>query len=357
MPTIDPELLSRAVARGLISAAQAEGLDRLSREDGAGAPGTPAPERDLADDPERLRFVTGFADIFVTLGIALFLGAAFYLGSLHAGPAPAAAGVALLSWGLAELFSRRRRMALPSIALLAAFSGAVFLAVASSIAAWLGTPARFDALQGLSLALSFAAMLGAALLHYRRFRVPITVAAGAAAAAGIVLGLAQAALPGLSTLSFNTLVSALGLTIFSLAMRYDLADPQRLTRRTDIAFWLHLLAAPMIVHPVLAPFVRGGAVSAAGAAAILAVVLLLSLVALATDRRAILVAGLVYAGIATGWLIRRAGLEGSVVPLSLLVLGAFVLMLGAGWQALRRPVLGALPSRLAARLPHPVGVR
>ena len=42
----------------------------------------------------------------------------------------------------------------------------------------------------------------------------------------------------------------LGIGVFLLAMRWDSSDRARLTRRTDVAFWLHLLAAPMIVHPV-----------------------------------------------------------------------------------------------------------
>ena len=43
-----------------------------------------------------------------------------------------------------------------------------------------------------------------------------------------------------------------GLAVFALAMRFDLSDPKRQTRRTDIAFWLHMLAAPLIVHPLAA---------------------------------------------------------------------------------------------------------
>jgi hypothetical protein len=42
----------------------------------------------------------------------------------------------------------------------------------------------------------------------------------------------------------------LGVGVFLYAMRWDSSDPARVTRRSDVAFWLHLLAAPMIVHPV-----------------------------------------------------------------------------------------------------------
>ena len=41
-------------------------------------------------------------------------------------------------------------------------------------------------------------------------------------------------------------VLVLGIGVFLFAMRWDSSDPARVTRRSDVAFWLHLLAAPMI---------------------------------------------------------------------------------------------------------------
>ena len=46
------------------------------------------------------------------------------------------------------------------------------------------------------------------------------------------------------------LVLIAGLGVFTLAMWWDRSDRVRQTRRSDVAFWLHLLAAPMIAHPV-----------------------------------------------------------------------------------------------------------
>ena len=40
-------------------------------------------------------------------------------------------------------------------------------------------------------------------------------------------------------------------------MRYDLSDPARETRRTDAAFWLHLLAAPLLVHTLVRGMLPG----------------------------------------------------------------------------------------------------
>lgn len=41
-----------------------------------------------------------------------------------------------------------------------------------------------------------------------------------------------------------------GLVVFGLPIQCDASNVSRTTRRSDIAFWLHLLVAPLIVHPI-----------------------------------------------------------------------------------------------------------
>jgi hypothetical protein len=139
-------------------------------------------------------------------------------------------------------------------------------------------------------------------------------------------------------------------------MRFDMSDPMRLTRRTDIAFWLHLLAAPMIVHSLISNLVQARSLDIASAVVVLVIFLALGLVALLVDRRAMLVSGLGYAGYAFGALIRQTGLSNETVPLTLLVLGAFVLLLSAGWRPLRGALTKLLPQDLVRRLPHPATI-
>ncbi|TXN24339.1 hypothetical protein FV217_03340 [Methylobacterium sp. WL9] len=347
-------LIARGVADAIITPNQAKRLFALALEARAD------PEVDFAEipqDDERLRFVTGFADIFVTLGIALFLGAAAYLGADLLGATRAMPLVALLSWILGEFFSLRRRMALPSIALLGAFAYAVFTAARSGLGS-------FDGLMGPFLGERFSGLpvTGAAAevtlvfvsLHYWRFGVPITVAAGMLALLTTIIAPLLAYLGAEPPVLWTLLVLA-GLASFAVAMHFDLSDRERLTRRSDIAFWLHLLAAPLIVHPVLQTVTAGNAATTGSgtAFAVIAIVLALSLVALVTDRRAILVSGLLYAGYAIGGLIQEYGGAGLSLPLTLLTLGAFVLLLSVGWQSLRRTLLRLLPEDLARRMPRP----
>jgi hypothetical protein len=67
------------------------------------------------------------------------------------------------------------------------------------------------------------------------------------------------ALAGTNIIALEVFVCGIG--VFTLAMWYDGRDPARITRRSDVAFWLHLLAAPMLVHPL---FTGSGLVANAG---------------------------------------------------------------------------------------------
>jgi len=69
-------------------------------------------------DEENFRLVSSFNDIFVVIASVLLLGALAALGDGLGGWLVAAA-----AWGLGEFFTRKRRMALPSIVLLFGFSG------------------------------------------------------------------------------------------------------------------------------------------------------------------------------------------------------------------------------------------
>ncbi len=340
---ISEDTLDQAVAQGLLTPDQLAALRALEQA-AATRLAEPTP------DDEQFRFISGFSDIFVTIGIVLFIGALVYFSDAFVGGIGAGLVAALSSWLLAEYFTRKRRMALPSIVLLLILAISVFLAVAE--------PRHLTRLFSLGPDVSgwqaFLAGLvtaAATALHYLRFRVPITIAAGMAALTASVVALFVMLAPSLATQATVPLIFVCGLCVFALAMRFDLSDPDRQTRRTDIAFWLHMLAAPLIVHPLVSGFVDGGQLDTESALSVLAVFCGLAVVALVVDRRAILVAGLSYAGIAFGALVAKAGLGDGAFPLTLLVLGALVLLLSAGWHVLRRTLLPLLPAALVRRLP------
>lgn len=342
--SISDDTLDRAAAQGVLTAEQVEMLRYLERTRTAARPPEPM-------DDERFRFIGGFSDVFVTIGLGLFLGAVAYFAGDFVSSAAAGVAGALASWLLAEYFTRKRRMALPSIVLLLVYAAAIFAAVAEAFHATQYYSFGFKVYAGWPAVVAGLVTAAATALHYFRFRVPITIAAGMAALVAAVVALFFALAPDLTQRVAMPLLFLCGLAVFGLAMRFDLSDPKRRTRRTDIAFWLHMLAAPLIVHPLVGGLIDNGGLDTASALSILAIFAGLALVALIVDRRAILVSSLAYAGFAFGSLAVKAGVSDGVVPLTMLVLGALVLLLSAGWHGLRRTLLPLLPGGLVRRLP------
>lgn len=340
-------------------------------------------------DEEQFRLINSFNDIFVAIGVVIMLVAAGAIGQaiaagvfglpdidwqttteaemasyrdasrLRATMEVMLAGilVAATAWPLAEFFTRRQRMALPSIVLLVAFVGAIF---ATSIAAAMGLVmgnSDLDRVAAVLVSLSGVITAAAAWLHWRRFMVPITVAAGTGAAAITAIALIFA-LIGPENIDNGediglTLVFLVGLAIFAFAMRWDMSDRERKTRRSDVAFWLHLLAAPMIAHPIFYALgvTQGDAIGVGAAVGVLAVYVLFGMVALAVDRRALLVSALAYVLAALTFLFDRFGAVELNVALTALVIGSALLSLSAFWTPIRQRIVTALPGGMQERLP------
>jgi hypothetical protein len=320
-----------------------------------------------AADEESFRLLTGFNDIFVSIAALLILVAVgwigFYIAShivdLH-NPGPVEVGitaatggfsVAITSWLLAEYFTRQRRMALPSILLLLGFVFGMLIGVGSVFAAnlpWLAE--QFHAVsvvQQKQLTGGVAAIVGilvaaATWMHWRRFMVPITVAVGACTAVGISIGIIMAFVPG-ATDYVNAIVLVAGLIVFAVAMSWDMSDLERRTRRSDVAFWLHLAAAPLIAHPIFHMLgVFDGDMSVGMAAVVIGLYVVFAILALAIDRRALLVSSLVYVLWAMYSLFQSGGAVELSAALTGLVIGSALLMLSAFWQPMRRGVVGLL---------------
>jgi hypothetical protein len=292
-----------------------------------------------AVDEESFRLLTGFNDIFVAIAIALLLTSVGWLaGWVHKGLGGVA--VAALSWALAEYFTRVRRMALPSILLLFGFCGGVAGSMIGTLTEldpqW---PDQVNALVAAGIALVTA---GAAWLHWRRFMVPITVAAGAASLVATAIALFFAATHAGEEAVFP-LVLVGGLLVFALAMWWDMSDRERITRRSDVAFWLHLAAAPMIAHPVFHMLgVFDGPIGAGQAVVVMALYMLFAVIALAVDRRALLVSSLAYVLYALSALFQQAGAVELSMAFTALVIGSALLSLSAFWHPMRRIVVGML---------------
>ena len=334
--------LNDAVEAGILEADQV----RAFREHIAARRGAP-----IADS-EHVRLITGFNDIFVVVAGGMMLAAAVWLISRRPEHALHAAFVLTgLSWLLAEYFTRRKRMALPSIVFLLSFvSGAFWLGYELVETFWGSAVLEVETGKWHLLTASVAAAL-AAWGHWNRFRVPITVAAGVAALIGVALfGIAI-----IDTRFFfgylHGLLLASGLAAFALAMRWDLSDVARETRNSDIAFWLHLLAAPLIVHPIFVNVLDMGLPGLWEQTVVAGIYVLLGFVALVVDRRVLLVSGLAYVVMAISGLAEAVGAVETDAGISVFVIGGLLLLLSVFWNDLRAPVMARLPSVWQVRLP------
>jgi hypothetical protein len=350
--------LDEAVAAGAISADSAAAL-RGFVETQRALPGV---------DEEHFRLITGFNDIFVAIASAILLFAVGWIGQSigqatglvidHDGPSPLAPlAIAATAWGLALFFTAKRRMALPSIMLLLAFVGGVFAATAFALVLPIGEPPNDQGAlyAGIIGSLAGVVATAAAWLHWKRFHVPITIAAGAAAVSAIAVGLLVAAIGNVENVEKPILgfVLLLGVGVFLFAMRWDSSDPARVTRRSDVAFWLHLLAAPMIVHPVFTLLgLNDGTATIGEGLVVIALYVALGLTALAIDRRALLVSALAYVLYALSELFKQVGAVELNIALTALVIGSALLLLSAYWHQARALVVRRLPEGLRSHLPN-----
>jgi hypothetical protein len=326
------EDLNNAVGKGIFtaSAVTAFRADALASK-----------QTQIADE-EDFKLLTSFNDIFVVIACSLLLlSAAWVIEPIN--EAMAYFVVAGLSWLLAEFFVIRRKMALPAIVLLVSFVGAIF----SGVLEVTGNPLTEESL----MAAGFVATL-AAWLHWRRFHVPITVAAGTAAAVSFVVALLLSLYPPLDEW-LMTILFVGGLVVFALAMRWDSSDLKRVTGKSDVAFWLHLMAAPMIVHPVFSSLgIFEGNQSLSNGLVVLALYLVVTTLSLIIDRRAFMVSALIYVLVALTELLEDYGLEGDTFAYVGVVIGFSLLMLSGFWARVRTYILNFLPASVRALVPE-----
>lgn len=295
-------------------------------------------------DEENFRLISGFNDIFVVVASLLFLVSAGILAALWS-KLFGFLLVAAIAWWLSVHFVLKRRLALPAIVFLLAYVVGVF-GVSFELLKYLGIE------ESSSIFFSCAVAGLMTRLHWQIFKVPITVAVGVSC----FLAFCVAVLVGLFPESLGAhphLIAALSGCILLLAGLYwDAQDTERKTRKSDVAFWLHLIAAPLIVHPVFSPFSRGFDVALSGIAAVIVVYLLLAVISVIIDRRALMVSALVYVIYAFTELLKSYNSSVNGLAISALCIGGFLLFLSSNWRAVRVQLLKPLPATVRQYLPR-----
>ncbi|ARM89379.1 hypothetical protein RHEC894_CH03104 [Rhizobium sp. CIAT894] len=348
-------ILDEAVRRELISPEAGGSLLPFLIERGVAVAGAPviAAEEQAWSDTETPRFVRGFHDVLITIGVIVALVGLWGLAPLYAVP-PA---IIVLS----EILVHRQRLALPAVSLTIALFCWIFLLMSRVLTPWTSEIGA-DLTQFVA---GFPILLG---VYYARYRVPLALALSIMSTLAFVLTLLLRLVQWLSgnpaffvdhlaVLAAVSLVCALGL--FATALYFDLGDRLRRTTRSDIAFWLHLGAAPALLYSTvsLLSLGEGGRIfdptnMSARTPVVVATVAVLMLIGLVIDRRAFVTSGLLSLGVAIFSVFRHGSATvDTYIFTTLIVVGAIVLIIGTGWMPLRRQVLRALPPAIANRLP------
>ncbi|CAN7542024.1 hypothetical protein LJR030_005537 [Rhizobium sp. LjRoot30] len=362
-------VLDAAAGEGIISTEQASTLVPYLEERGVtfsartdtGATDIAGPRGGDAiapvEDTEAPRFIRGFHDVLITIGIVIVLSGIWGIGSFFA----ALPAIIIL----AEVLVRRQRLALPAVVLTIAYIQWIFVVTLIGLDEAFGESVD-PVLQFLVMAVPFPVAL---LPFYWRYRIPLSLgllilSVFTLALALVFMGLSRATgdpdfvsnRPAIS--STILLVTALGL--FAVAMWYDLSDRLRISRRSDIAFWLHLVAAPALLYSMLAFVFLGkfdssifsGDAGATKALVVVGIVILFMAVGLIIDRRAFVTSGLVSLGLATASILQKMQAQPeSYAFATLLIVGLIVLTIGVGWPHFRRWIFAALPPALKEKLP------
>ena len=328
-------------------------------------------------DQENFRLIRSFNDVFVALASLLVFGSAFILlgkapeesdvwSSVSANLTLICFAIAVMAWVLAEIFTRKRSMALPSILYSTVFISMIGLATFLGTFEWIDEYAlqwraatqelqefeagidshiaAFQILQEVYSSIWLGSFLGtiAAVLFWWRFRVAISmmwlVLSGFFVVVGTILWISDEFL--LDWL--NGICLVFGVLVLAFAIYWDRQDVLRETHRSDVAFWLHMLAAIMLVQAFFNPFFDSGVVqkTVIDTAWIVFIYLVLGIVALALNRRAILVAALSYVVAALGWAFLSIGINAAF---ALLFVGVVLLCFSVWWTPIRNALLQIMP--------------
>lgn len=306
-------------------------------------------------------------------------------------------GVGVIVWLLSALLVGKQRRILPGIVLSGAFAVATTIILVWAYVQFLihgvgldeaSFEAAFEPVEDMEFGRDAVMMLAnglpvwvraipvvaalAALLpigaYYLNFRLPFAGGLTGLGLVGLVVAILFTLDPYTTIVWMPAVNVAAGAVLLLAGIIFDSRDPSRETRISGTAFWLHFFAAPILLGAVLnvtqlgwtfqesdfadpesinlfAAMASDSAEANRLAAVALTVIGLFALVSLLINRRALIVSGLITAGVSIGVLVSSSGLgTGAAVAVTLLVLGGVVVLLGAAWNPVRRMLLAPFPS-------------
>jgi hypothetical protein len=136
-------------------------------------------------------------------------------------------------------------------------------------------------------------------------------------------------------------------------MYWDASDIERVTQKSDVAFWLHLVSAPLVIHPMFSMLgIFDESQTILSMSLVIVLYLIMTVISIAIDRRAFMVSALAYVLYALSTIINNNGDVGYSFALTGVFMGAALLLLSAFWQAARQHIVKVLPFSIKEYLPR-----
>ena len=324
---ISRELLQKAADRDILQNHQIDPLMRFLQEQ---TPQDPVAGSDVVYLEEPLKFIRSFGDVFITLGVVLLVIAINMTGlSGYYYLIPVAGFIAVAEW-----LVRVRRLALPGMAILISILFFVNKAIA------------FDHENATVFGLGILCLTS--LLFYLRYKMPFSLLP---LAGGLVtIGILQI---GLDVVKYPLIFSGFGLLVFIIAMWFDCRDTARVSHLSDSAFWLHLLASPLMVHGAMISLLFSDQAWIHSVGKEIIIITFISgilLLALLLDRRAMLISTQLYMIYALTQLLQdQLNNTQNILIYLLMALGLFVIFFGTYWYKTRRLIFGFLSNSFISR--------
>ena len=340
MSTMSPDQIKAALKAGIITQAQADDM-LTARIENKG----PDIHEAAIGNEENLRFIRGFSDVFIAIGVGLLMLGLSAIGAILGGGIVFIVA-AIVTALMAEYFGRKKRSHLPTLITALAFLVFTLKGVSGLLG---GSGLGGDILTAL---ITLAAMS----VFYWRVRLPFCIALITLAALYLGLTLFRFIAPGFTESQFGWVMALGGLITLGFAIYYDSKDQHRTTRFSDNAFWLHLAAAPLLIHGSVFELIKTQTTQLAGflpivdagngdAVLMLIIVGIVTIIGLVLNRRALIVSSLLYALVALGFLLTKSGLGlGMALTLTLILAGAAITLLGVGWHPARNVITARLPN-------------
>ncbi len=299
-------------------------------------------------DQENDRLVKSYADFFVAIGVSVVLaGASLVTYGVSKNLLAAGMVAAAISWAVTVTLALKKRMAFTSTILLFALLAGVGIGVFDIL-----TTVGFEA-NGLTVTLSPVLVALAAQLHWRLYRVPAAVAAGIGAFVVAVTSGLDVASAGAGMVMLPAILLS-GIAVFAYAIYWDLSDTDLHTHRNDVAFWLHLLAAPLLATPLFILAVNWGQSESGSFNSAFAVSLHFTIcaISLVFNRRVFLVSATTSMFVVTTLIIAEgdASFGLLITVLAQVVIAIFVLVFWK-WARSRNLDLFKIPETWRQRLP------